>query len=304
MPESKRPSTLARLQRLLLLAWFLLLAAGLAALSSHGHAGLAGAWALLALGGHAIVLAGEFAWMHHANGRDPAPRATMRHLLQAWWGEVTGATRVFGWRQPFRSQRHGDLLQPASRTGVLLLHGFVCNRGLWNPWLERLARQRVPYVALNLEPVFGGIDDYVPRIEAAIASLERCTGRPPVVVAHSMGGLALRRWWIEPGNSARIRHAITIGTPHRGTALARLAFAPNARQMRLSSPWLQALQQAEPPAHAAAMTCFYSHCDNIVFPASMACLPGATHIHLPGVAHVHMTDHPAPWAELMRRLQA
>jgi len=50
------------------------------------------------------------------------------------------------------------------------------------------------------------------------------------------------------------------------------------------------------------MTCYYSHCDNIVFPASRATLEGADNRHLPGVAHVQMADHPEPRAELLRRL--
>ena len=61
------------------------------------------------------------------------------------------------------------------RRGVLLVHGFVCNRGMWNPWLAAPARaQGVPFVAVNLEPVFGSIDDYVAIIEAAVQRLEQC----------------------------------------------------------------------------------------------------------------------------------
>lgn len=294
---------LASLQRRLILAWLLLFVAGEVWLLKAGHATAAAAWAALMLGGHATVLAAEFVWMHHANRHDGSPRAGLADLLRAWWGEVIGATRVFLWRQPFRARRHPDGIRSTPRAGVVLIHGFVCNRGLWNPWLAQLEARQIPFFAVNLEPVFGSIDDYVEPIEAAVRALERCTGQPPVVVAHSMGGLALRRWWVEPGNSSRIRHAITIGTPHRGTELARWALSPNARQMRRDSPWLNRLQSVEPPEHAARTTCFYGHCDNIVFPASTACLPGATHVHLPAVAHVHMADHPAPWAELMRRLQ-
>ena len=76
----------------------------------------------------------------------------------------------------------------------------------------------------------------------------------------------------------------------------------NSRQMRQLSGWLQAMSALETAGHAARCTCFYSHCDNIVFPASTATLSGADNRHLPGVAHVHMADHPEPWAELQRRL--
>ena len=269
-----------------------------------GYPGWALAGALLLVGGYALVLALEFSLLRLVHGEDPAPRATPGQLLRAWWGEVRSAPTVFWWRQPFFSRRWPDSLPATSqgRRGVLLVHGFVCNRGLWNRWLQRLHAAGVPVVAVNLEPVFGAIDDYVAQIEAALQSLERATGQAPVVVAHSMGGLALRCWWAGQQGDARVHHAITLGSPHRGTWLARFAMTRNSRQMRPHSAWLQALSEREPAGRAARFTCFYSHCDNIVFPASTATLPGADNRHLSGVAHVHMADRPEPWAELQRWL--
>lgn len=294
---------LARLQQLIVVTWLLALMGWLAWCGTEGWPGFTWIGLAVLLAGHAAVLGLEMVLMHRVNRDDPAPRARWTQVLQAWWGEVTGATRVFGWRQPFRSNRWPDRPEAAHGRGVLLIHGYVCNRGLWNPWLERLTAEGRPVVAVNLEPVFGSIDDYAVLIEKAVARLEAATGRAPVVVAHSMGGLALRRWWAEPGRLERVHHAITIGTPHAGTWLARWGLSPNARQMRLGSRWLQALQAREPEGLARRMTCFYGHCDNIVFPATTAAYPGAQAIHLPSVAHVHMADHPAPWQELMRRLQ-
>ncbi len=271
-----------------------------------GHPGGALAGALVLLFGHAIFLALEFVLLARTHGDDPAPRASRAQLLRAWWGETHAAPRVFCWRQPFGSRRWPDLLPAAAqgRRGVLFIHGLVCNRGLWNPWLERLHARGVPFVAVNLEPVFGSIDDYLGIIEQGVRALERCTGRAPLVVAHSMGGLALRRWYAEQADAERIEHAITIGTPHHGTWLARFALTRNAAQMQRHSAWLATLAGREDASRQARFTCFYGHCDNIVFPPSTAALPGADNRHLEGVAHVHMADHPAPWAELERRLAA
>jgi triacylglycerol lipase len=72
--------------------------------------------------------------------------------------------------------------------------------------------------------------------------------------------------------------------------------------MRLQSRWLQALQDAEGGRQASRCVCFFGHCDNIVFPASTATLPGADNRHLAAVAHVHMVDHEQPWAETLRCL--
>ncbi len=296
---------LARLQQFLTLGALALAAAWAVWAWQHGHRGWAVAGVLLVLGGHALVLGLEFVLLRLVGRADPAMPATPGQLLRAWWGEVLAAPRVFCWRQPFCSRRypHGLTDQAQGRRGVLLVHGFICNRGVWNPWLQRLHAGGVPVLAVNLEPVFGSIDNYIDIIERAVQTLEQATGLAPVIVAHSMGGVALRRWWAERGDDARVHRAITLGTPHHGTWLARFAMTPNARQMRLGSHWLQTLAAREPPGRAQRFTCFYSHCDNIVFPAAAATLPGADNRHIPGVAHVHMAEHPEPWQELQRWLQ-
>ena len=253
---------------------------------------------------HALVMALEFALMRRASRGDAAPPPTRGELLRAWWHEAVGALWVFGWLQPWRSRRHADLLPtPAQdRRGVVLVHGFVCNRGIWNPWLQRLHTAGVPCIAPDLEPVFGSIDAYVPQIDAAVQRMTDATGLPPLLVAHSMGGLAVRAWLREAGADDHIHGVVTIGTPHRGTWLARFGFAPNTRQMRLDGDWVQALAAGEPPQRARLFTCFYGHCDNVVFPASAATLSGADNRHLRGTAHVHMLRHPDVLAEVLRRL--
>jgi triacylglycerol esterase/lipase EstA (alpha/beta hydrolase family) len=295
---------LARLLQTVTIGLFTFALAWLALWWRAGHPGWAVIGALAILSGHAVILALEFVFLARAHGDDPAPRAAARQLVRAWWGESRAAPRVFCWRQPFRSRRWPDHLPPDARgrRGVLLVHGFVCNRGLWNPWLQRLHAAGVPFVAVDLEPVFGSIDEYAPRIEAAIQRLEQVTGRAPLVVAHSMGGLAVRRWYAEQADAARVHHIVTIASPHRGTWLARFALTRNTRQMALQSRWLRTLAEREHVARHGRFTCFYGHCDNIVFPPSTATLPGADNRHLSGVAHVAMAERPEPFAEAQRRL--
>ncbi len=295
---------LARLLRAFFATVALIAFGGAAWLWQRGETGWALAWLVGVLGLHAWVMALEFVLLRAAHGDDPAPRASARELLQAWVHEVVTAPLVFGWRQPFRSHAEPDHLPAAAqgRRGVVFVHGFVCNRGIWNPWLARLRAQGVPFVAVNLEPVFGSIDDYLPIIEAAVRRLEQTTGLPPVAVAHSMGGLALRAWWAQHGRDERLAHAITLGSPHQGTWIARFAFSRNGRQMQRLSPWIGRLSAQESPARQARFSCYYSHCDNIVFPPSTATLAGAHNEHVRGHAHVHLVSHPGWWQELQRRL--
>jgi pimeloyl-ACP methyl ester carboxylesterase len=300
---------MARLQRFFLLAQFLAAAAWLLFWWQRGRPGLGMVGAVLILFAHAVLMAGEFSLLRWVNRCDAAaPPPTTALLLRAWVHEAALAVLVFAWRQPFCWNTEPDHLpadDATGRRGVLFVHGFVCNRGFWNPWMTRLRSAQVPFVAPNLEPVFASIEAYVALIDVAVTRLTDATGLAPVVVAHSMGGLAVRAWMCRaPGADERVAHVITIGTPHRGTWLGRFGRAPNTRQMRLASPWLADLCAREPVQRWARFTCFYSHCDNVVFPASTATLPGANNRHLPGLAHAQMAHHPAVFEELLRCLNA
>jgi triacylglycerol lipase len=295
---------LARLQRFTTFALIVLALIWASVAWSLGQHAVAIGGALLVAFGYALVLGLEFACLRRTHGDDdPTPRAAIGPLVRAWAGEVMTGPVVFCWRQPFRSHCWPDHLTPdmRGRRGVLLVHGFVCNRGFWNAWLARLTADGTPFVAVDLEPVFGSIDDYAAIIEDGVRRLEAATGIAPVGVAHSMGGLALRRWWAGQPDG-RLHHAITIGTPHRGTWLARFAVSANGRQMQRGSPWLRALEAGEPPGRASRFTCFYGHCDNIVFPPATATLPGADNRHLDGTAHVHMAWRDEPWQALQQYL--
>lgn len=250
---------------------------------------------LFPLAVYMLVMAVEFTLMHLTNQADAAPRARTMQVFKAWWSEVSVALAVFGWRQPFRHRSLPDWLpaQPTGRRGVVLVHGFMCNRGFWLPWLPRLQAQGHACLAVNLEPVMGSIDEYAATLEDAVARITAATGMAPVLLCHSMGGLAARAWLRAHQADARVHRVLTLGTPHGGTWLGRFSRAVNGRQMSLAGDWVQALQRAEPAERARLFTCWYSNCDNIVFPTSTATLPGADNRFVDGVAHVQMAFHPA-----------
>lgn len=251
---------------------------------------------LLILLGYIAFLGLEFLLLRHINKTDPAPLATTPELLRAWLGETLVAPRIFCWRQPFRTGAIPDNLTTSNvvkgQRGVVLIHGFFCNRGFWNPWLERLQGSGHAFVALSMEPVFGSIDDYTPQIEAAVQQVTRVTGLPPLLVCHSMGGLAARAWLQTMQADSVVHHIVTIGTPHQGTWLARFSHSLNGQQMRLASDWQSQLDVGMPTGRRALFTCWYSSSDNIVFPTTTATLPGADNRLIRGKAHVQMAFAP------------
>lgn len=297
---------LARLQQFIVLAGFAL-AAGCALYFAQGGRSIwAGLVVLALLCGLPAVLGLEFILLGIFRRSGAAHRPGVRELIGAWRGEVAAAARVFCWLQPFRSNLEPDSVpaQPGGLRGVVLVHGLFCNRGIWTPWLPRLRTSGVPFIAVNLEPLFGSIDRYAAAIDSAVARMEVATGQPVLLVGHSMGGLAIRAWLDAFGADARVHRVITIATPHQGTWLARWAHTTNGKEMRLGSDWLRGLQAREPVSRQQHVTCFFSNCDNIVFPAEVATLAGAENRHLPGTGHVQMVFHPAVFDEVWRALAA
>jgi triacylglycerol esterase/lipase EstA (alpha/beta hydrolase family) len=298
MPTASR---LARLQRFVVAVLFIAAAAWFAA---HWPAApwKAALGALAILFVHVPVLALEFfLLMPPVSRHDPSPRPTLRQLLVAWLHESVQAVRVFGWRQPFRWRDAPDRLDAVApgRRGVVFIHGFMCNRGLWRPWLRDARLQGHAFAAVNLEPVFGSIDHYADIVDEAVRRVTAASGAAPVLVCHSMGGLAARAWLRRFADARqRVHHVVTIGTPHGGTWLARFAHHENTRQMRHRGAWLHGLSEHEKAWPAVPMTCWYSNCDNIVFPARTATVEGADNRFLPGVAHVDLAFR----AEVMQQV--
>lgn len=242
-----------------------------------------------------LIIGMQFLALYVVNRHDPAPRASILTHVKAWWGELRASVLIFNWWQPFCRAAKPDSLSQSigGQVGIVLVHGFFCNRGFWTPWMQRLRSEGRVCVAVDLEPAFGPIDSYVQIIDNAVRQVQAATGLPPVLVGHSMGGLAIRTWlaWRRTDGQnihALVKRVITLGTPHHGTWLGNFSYSTNGAQMCLNSPWLKALKNKEMPHVEAKFVCFYSNCDNIVFPVSSATLEGADNRFVGSLGHVAM----------------
>jgi triacylglycerol esterase/lipase EstA (alpha/beta hydrolase family) len=195
---------------------------------------------------------------------------------------------------------------------VLLLHGYGCNSGYWAHLTPLLEAARISHAALDLEPVIGDIESYVPQVQRAAEELCAATGAPQlVIVAHSMGGLVARAWMRRHG-AARVARLITLGTPHHGTSLANFAIGPNAAQMQRSSAagaapeseWLRTLAASEDLDRRALITSIYTHHDNIIAPQTSSRLQGARNLEFGGVGHVALGSNPRILAQVMLEIGA
>ena len=189
------------------------------------------------------------------------------------------------WMGPEAGER-GDPARPP----LLLIHGYLCNRGFWW-WLRRRLRAQGRCVAtINLEPPLDGIEQLAEGLDTRVRALVAETGAEKVVlVGHSMGGLAARAYLRRHGG-ARVAKLITLGTPHHGTQLARIGLGPNARQMVPGSAWIRELAEAAPlPVPALSV---WSARDNYIMPQDSSRLAGARETVLPALGHLAMAFSP------------
>lgn len=264
---------------------------------------------LLGLLSRRLWVGAQFAYMVLAKRRcgEPLPPAAV--LWQAWNAECQIALRSFGWDMAWAEQAQADYVpeRNVGSAGVVLVHGWLCNRAAWADALHQLRAAGVPCVAVSMPLLLHRIGTGRAVLDVAAQRIRAVTGQRPVVVAHSMGGLMVRDWLRSlPQADApqRPQAVVTVGTPHQGTWMAYAAWGPNVAQMRPGSSWLRQLQAEEARAGSAASQlrwhCALSEIDNIVFPGTTALLPGATPLWLHHMAHMQMLHAPALWALVLQ----
>lgn len=125
---------------------------------------------------------------------------------------------------------------------------------------------------LEFSDIWGCNHEHAREIAVAVDRVRERTGVDRIdIVAHSMGGLATRRYMAR--GSTPVRRAIFIGTPHRGTWLAWLAWGEGGRQMRPGSDFLRQLASAPIPDDVDAFT-IRTQLETRIFPGRNAMLEG------------------------------
>jgi pimeloyl-ACP methyl ester carboxylesterase len=82
---------------------------------------------------------------------------------------------------------------------------------------------RGDYYTVRFSKPFDAIDNWAAEIGAAIGRVRASTGADRVIlIGYSMGGLAARAYLVAHAADHHVRRLVTIGTPHLGSAFARV----------------------------------------------------------------------------------
>lgn len=223
------------------------------------------------------------AWLFRAE-RPPATHLRLRGVVRLFWHEfVTIAGNAP--RMIFYRLLTPDPPAAPSHAPLLLIHGVLCNGGVWGPfkrWLED--RGIAPVYTLSYGPPLASIEVFADQAAAKIDAILADTGaRQVIVVAHSMGGLVMRAFLRRYGG-AKVARLVTIATPHEGSALAWIAFGQSVAQLRPRNSWLAALGTPE-GADLPPIVSLWSWHDSMVAPQTSARVAFGENIEVAGVGH-------------------
>lgn len=116
--------------------------------------------------------------------------------------------------------------------------------------------------------------DHAAEIDSLVAEVVSGSGVDRVdIVAHSMGGLATR-WYLATRPGAPVRRVAFLGTPHRGTLSAHLAWGDGRDEMLPDSRFLAELNSEGPLPDGVEAITVRTPIDTHVLPGESATLPG------------------------------
>lgn len=194
---------------------------------------------------------------------------------------------------------------------IIFVHGLGGHRSNFAPmrlWFRLHGRTRTYSVGFSHDLV---LDEMAGQLRVKIAKVLACNKLPPDaqvdLVAHSMGGIIARLAVADTVTARQVAHLVTLGTPHAGTQVARLARTPHIRDLRPDSTVMQRLAAQLPwrgPPDMPQLTSLWSDSDLLLFPPSTACVNGAQNLEMTGFTHYSYLLEPASARQVFAVLRA
>jgi len=222
------------------------------------------------------------AWLYRAE-RPPQAQigagATLRLVANEYWALLGSAGRTIFYKWLVR-----DPAPAPAELPVLLVHGVLCNAGVWSRFARLLdARGVRPVYTISYGPPLASIDAFADQLAQKIDGILSATGASSVVVvAHSMGGLVALAYCRKYGAS-KIRRLISLATPYRGSVHAMCFPGVSLAELSPGSEWLRHLHRR--PFSMPPVSSIWSWHDSMVAPQTSCKLKGAQNIALVGVGH-------------------
>ena len=191
-------------------------------------------------------------------------------LYRALRGQLGSVRRVY--MRDNRVVRRDDFWK--AEEPVLLLHGFMQTRNVWDAMEDRLRHDGYGVFSFDLGGLLWrfntrAIGELAATVAEKIEGLRARTGLGRFhIIGHSKGGLIARHYIQHHGGDRQVKSLITLGTPHHGTPTAAIGVGLMAGGLLSRSPlemlpgsaFLRRLAQDTFPS-AVPLTSIYSRHD-------------------------------------------
>lgn len=185
--------------------------------------------------------------------------------------------------------------EAAARVPVLLVPGWSDGLAQLEPLRRRFLEagwDSAAVATLEFRDPVGSNREHAREIAIAAAELRAATGAWRIdVVAHSMGGLALRYHLRRPDVPAgAVRRVVFLATPHFGTWSSLVAWGDGAREMYPGSDFLMTLMDGRPVPHGIEALTVRTPLDLHILPAESAAIPGVRDVEVCCPTHAGLLD--------------
>lgn len=127
------------------------------------------------------------------------------------WGTLEDCQKALA------QEKQAQKLAPMTGTAVIALHGILRSSHVWCDMEKAMEQDGVTFIRLEYPSTQKPISEFATQLQSVIHSLE---GIEEIhLVAHSLGGLVVRKWCQDYSDS-RVRRLVMIGTPNSGAEMA------------------------------------------------------------------------------------
>jgi len=176
---------------------------------------------------------------------------------------------------PFGFKKEKDpplLTHDNSRRPILLIHGIFHNHSAFFKMKKRLIKYGWNKIyTINLATYSQSIEDLAVLTEKKVDAIleQNPKGNPRVgkvdIIAHSLGGIIARYYIQILSGHQKVKHCVTLGTPHQGTLLSNLGIGKSIQELRATSGLIKKLN-SKPLPKSVSFTSFWSPFDTMVWP--------------------------------------
>lgn len=162
--------------------------------------------------------------------------------------------------------------QKATKTPVLLVHGYMHSSSAWHFIRRRLEAEGIRTYTINLGSPFNSISkDFAHKVKEKALKIAKDSGRDDLLlVGHSMGGLVSSEYATTLAPPGTVKGVVTLGSPMKGSKSAKIPPGRCAKEMHHHSPFVKALDAKVQNALGITFFNFSSKTDLLVRPIKMS----------------------------------